>query len=52
MYNRKNASDETALEITCCGACDCTTSPCTCLKNGCCCQATNRHTDANWTEVQ
>ena len=28
MYNRKNAADETAVEITCCGACDCASRPC------------------------
>ena len=48
MYN----SDKTAVEITCCGACDCATYPFICLKNGCRCQATNRHTDANCTEAQ
>ena len=38
MYN----SDKTAVEITCCGACDCATYPFICLKNGCRCQATKR----------
>ena len=50
MYNRKSPSDETAVEINCCGACDCATCPCP--KNGRCCQATNRYIDANCTEVQ
>jgi hypothetical protein len=45
-------SDKTTVEITCCAACDCATHPFVCLKNGCCCQATKRHTDANCTEVQ
>ncbi len=48
MYN----SDKTAVEITCCGACDCATRPFVCLKNGCRCQATKCHIDANCTEVQ
>jgi hypothetical protein len=51
MYNRKNASDETAVEITCYGACDGANCPCVCPKNGCRCQATNCHTDGNCTEV-
>jgi hypothetical protein len=45
-------SNKTAVEIICCGACDGATCPFICLKNGCCCQAANRHTDANCTEVQ
>ena len=53
MYNRKSPSDETAVEINCCGACDCASCRCVCPKNGWCrCQATKRHTDANCTEVQ
>ena len=46
MYNRKNASDETAGEITCCGTCDCATCHGICPENGCHCKAANR------TEVQ
>ena len=52
MYNRRNASDEAAVEITCCGARDCATYPCVCSKNGRRCQATSRHNDASCTEVQ
>ena len=45
-------TDKTAVEITCCGACDGATCPFICAKNGSRCQATKCHSDANCTEVQ
>jgi len=52
MYNRRHASDGAAVEIICCTARGPASCPCLCPKNGCRCQATDRHTDANCTEVQ
>ena len=52
MYNRKNVSGDAAAEITCSGTCECTTCPCVCPKNVRRCRVSNRHTDADWPEVQ